>query len=232
MSRDTQLGLNFAGVNYYDGQGFMVRKSLGVNSALQLSGASVCVQTGTTTELNLTDYFKANDMTYNPVVFEKLEEVNAAYDANRCDVYTTDQSGLYSIRLGLSAPDEHMVLPEVISKEPLGPVVRQGDDQWFNIVKWVHNAMLNAEEMGITSANVDEMLASTDPNVMRLLGKEGTFGEGIGLGNDWAYNVIKQVGNYGEVFERNVGASTPLGIARGVNALWSKGGLQYAPPIR
>jgi general L-amino acid transport system substrate-binding protein len=151
------LGLNFAGVNYYDGQGFMVRKSLGVSSALQLSGASVCVQTGTTTELNLTDYFKANDMTYNPVVFEKLEEVNAAYDANRCDVYTTDQSGLYSIRLGLSAPDEHMVLPEVISKEPLGPVVRQGDDQWFNIVKWVHNAMLNAEEMGITSANVDEM---------------------------------------------------------------------------
>jgi general L-amino acid transport system substrate-binding protein len=225
-------GLNFAGVNYYDGQGFMVRKSLGVSSALQLSGASVCVQTGTTTELNLTDYFKANDMTYNPVVFEKLEEVNAAYDANRCDVYTTDQSGLYSIRLGLSAPDEHMVLPEVISKEPLGPVVRQGDDQWFNIVKWVHNAMLNAEEMGITSANVDEMLNSTDPNVMRLLGKEGTFGEGIGISNDWAYKVIKQVGNYGEVFERNVGASTPLGIARGVNALWSKGGLQYAPPIR
>jgi general L-amino acid transport system substrate-binding protein len=190
------------------------------------------VQTGTTTELNLTDYFKANDMTYNPVVFEKLEEVNAAYDANRCDVYTTDQSGLYSIRLGLSAPDEHMVLPEVISKEPLGPVVRQGDDQWFNIVKWVHNAMLNAEEMGITSENVDEMTSGTDPNVMRLLGTEGTFGEEIGLGNDWAYNVIKEVGNYGEVFERNVGASTPLGIARGVNALWSKGGLQYAPPIR
>jgi len=232
MSRDTQLGLNFTGVNYYDGQGFMVRKSLGVNSALQLSGASVCVQTGTTTELNLTDYFKANDMTYNPVVFEKLEEVNSAYDANRCDVYTTDQSGLYSIRLGLSAPDDHMVLPEVISKEPLGPVVRQGDDQWFSIVKWVHFAMINAEEMGVTSANVDEMAASTDPNVMRLLGKEGTFGEAMGIGNDWAYNVIKQVGNYGEVFERNLGASTPLGIARGVNALWSKGGLQYAPPIR
>jgi len=232
MSRDTQLGLNFAGVNYYDGQGFMVRKSLGVNSALQLSGASVCVQTGTTTELNLTDYFKANDMTYNPVVFEKLEEVNAAYDANRCDVYTTDQSGLYSIRLGLSAPDEHMVLPEVISKEPLGPVVRQGDDQWFNIVKWVHFAMLNAEEMGVTSENVDEMVNSTDPNVMRLLGKEGTFGDSIGVSNDWAYNVIKEVGNYGEVFERNVGASTPLAIGRGVNALWSKGGLQYAPPIR
>ena len=232
MSRDTQLGLNFAGVNYYDGQGFMVRKSLGVNSALQLSGASVCVQTGTTTELNLTDYFKANDMTYNPVVFEKLEEVNAAYDANRCDVYTTDQSGLYSIRLGLSAPDEHMVLPEVISKEPLGPVVRQGDDQWFSIVKWVHFAMINAEEMGVTSANADEMLGSTDPNVMRLLGKEGTFGDSIGVSNDWAYNVIKQVGNYGEVFERNVGASTPLAIGRGVNALWSKGGLQYAPPLR
>ena len=232
MSRDTQLGLNFAGVNYYDGQGFMVRKSLGVNSALQLSGASVCVQTGTTTELNLTDYFKANNMTYNPVVFEKLEEVNAAYDANRCDVYTTDQSGLYSIRLGLTNPDDHMVLPEVISKEPLGPVVRQGDDQWFSIVKWAHFAMLNAEEMGITSANVDEMMNSTDPNVLRLLGKDGEFGVKLGLENDWAYQIIKQVGNYGEAFERNVGGSTPLGIARGVNALWSKGGLQYAPPIR
>lgn len=232
MSRDTQLGLNFAGVNYYDGQGFMVRKSLNLNSALQLSGSSVCVQTGTTTELNLTDYFKANNMTYNPVVFEKLEEVNAAYDANRCDVYTTDQSGLYAIRLGLSAPGDHVVLPEVISKEPLGPVVRQGDDQWFSIVKWVHFAMVNAEEMGVTSANVDEMTGSTDPNVMRLLGKEGTFGETLGVSNDWAYNVIKQVGNYGEVFEANVGESTPLGIARGQNALWSKGGLQYAPPIR
>ncbi|MBW3098195.1 amino acid ABC transporter substrate-binding protein [Pseudohoeflea coraliihabitans] len=232
MSRDTELGLNFAGVNYYDGQGFMVRKSLGVNSALQLSGASVCVQTGTTTELNLTDYFKANNMTYNPVVFEKLEEVNAAYDSNRCDVYTTDQSGLYAIRLGLGSPDEHIVLPEVISKEPLGPVVRQGDDQWFNIVKWVHFAMINAEEMGITSENVDEMRESTDPNVMRLLGKEGKFGEDIGLTNDWAYQVIKHVGNYGEVFEANVGETTPLGIARGLNALWSKGGLQYAPPVR
>jgi len=232
MSRDTQLGLNFAGVNYYDGQGFMVRKSLGVNSALQLSGASVCVQTGTTTELNLTDYFKANDMTYNPVVFEKLEEVNAAYDANRCDVYPPDQSGLYSFRLGLSNADDHMVLPEVISKEPLGPVVRQGDDQWFSIVKWVHFAMINAEEMGVTSANADEMLNSTDPNVMRLLGKEGNFGESIGLDADWAYNVVKNVGNYGEVFERNVGESTQLKIGRGVNALWSKGGLQYAPPIR
>ena len=232
MSRDTELGLNFAGVNYYDGQGFMVRKSLGVNSALQLSGASVCVQTGTTTELNLTDYFKANNMTYNPVVFEKLEEVNAAYDSNRCDVYTTDQSGLYAIRLGLSAPDEHVVLPEVISKEPLGPVVRQGDDQWFNIVKWVHFAMINAEELGVTSENVDEMMDSENPNIQRLLGKEGTFGEAVGLKNDWAYQVIKNVGNYGEVFEANVGESTPLGIARGLNALWTNGGLQYSPPFR
>ncbi|TDH39230.1 amino acid ABC transporter substrate-binding protein [Pseudohoeflea suaedae] len=232
MSRDTELGLNFAGVNYYDGQGFMVRKSLGVNSALQLSGASVCVQTGTTTELNLTDYFKANNMTYNPVVFEKLEEVNAAYDSNRCDVYTTDQSGLYAIRLGLSAPDDHVVLPEVISKEPLGPVVRQGDDQWFSIVKWVHFAMINAEELGVTSENVDEMMDSENPNIMRLLGKEGTFGEAVGLENDWAYQVIKNVGNYGEVFEANVGESTPLGIARGLNALWTNGGLQYAPPVR
>ena len=232
MSRDTELGLNFAGVNYYDGQGFMVRKSLGVNSALQLSGASVCVQTGTTTELNLTDYFKANNMTYNPVVFEKLEEVNAAYDSNRCDVYTTDQSGLYAIRLGLSNPDEHVVLPEVISKEPLGPVVRQGDDQWFNIVKWVHFAMVNAEELGVTSENVDDMMDTDNPNIQRLLGKEGTFGEAVGLKNDWAYQVIKLVGNYGEVFENNVGESTPLGIARGLNALWTNGGLQYAPPVR
>jgi general L-amino acid transport system substrate-binding protein len=232
MNRDTAQGLVFAGVNYYDGQGFMVRKSLGVNSALQLSGASVCVQTGTTTELNLTDYFKANNMTYNPVVFEKLEEVNAAYDANRCDVYTTDQSGLYAIRLGLTAADDHMVLPEIISKEPLGPVVRQGDGQWLSIVKWVHNAMINAEELGITSANVDEMLNSTDPNVMRLLGKDGTFGADVGLTNEWAYQAIKHVGNYGEAFERNVGTGSPLGIARGLNALWSKGGLQYAPPVR
>ncbi|WP_186389342.1 MULTISPECIES: amino acid ABC transporter substrate-binding protein [unclassified Stappia] len=232
MSRDTTLGLNFTGVNYYDGQGFMVRKSLGVSSALELSGASVCVQTGTTTELNLTDYFRANGMEYNPVVFEKLEEVNAAYDANRCDVYTTDASGLYSIRLQLTDPGEHMVLPEIISKEPLGPAVRQGDDQWFNLVKWVHYAMLNAEELGVTSANVEEMKGSEDPNVRRLLGTEGNFGESIGLSNDWAARIIKHVGNYGEVFDKTVGPETPLGIARGVNALWSKGGLQYAPPIR
>lgn len=232
MSRDTQLGLNFAGVNYYDGQGFMVRKALGLNSALELSGASVCVQTGTTTELNLTDYFKANNMEYKPVVFEKLEEVNAAYAANRCDVYTTDASGLYSIRLTLEDPDAHAVLPEIISKEPLGPVVRQGDDQWFNIAKWTHNAMLNAEELGLTSENVELEKDSENPNIKRLLGAEGDFGESIGLGADWAYNIIKEVGNYGEVFDRTVGAGSPLKIERGTNALWSDGGLQYAPPIR
>jgi general L-amino acid transport system substrate-binding protein len=232
MSRDTTLGLNFAGVNYYDGQGFMVRTDLGVTSALELSGASVCVQTGTTTELNLTDYFTANNMTYEPVVFEGLEEVNQAYEAGRCDVYTTDQSGLYSIRLTLPDPEAHMVLPEIISKEPLGPAVRQGDDTWFNIVKWAHFAMINAEELGITSENVDEMMSSTDPNVLRLLGAEGTFGTDLGLENNWAYNIVSIVGNYGEAFDRSVGPQTPLAIERGLNALWNDGGIQYAPPIR
>ena len=234
ISRDTSLGLNFRAVNYYDGQGFMInaKKLPDINSALQLSGAAVCVQTGTTTELNLADYFKANKMEYNPVVFEKLEEVNAAYDAGRCDVYTTDQSGLYGIRLTLTNPDDHVVLPEIISKEPLGPAVRQGDDQWFDIVSWTHYAMVQAEELGITQANVEEMKGSDNPEVKRLLGSEGAFGEAIGLGNDWAANAIKAVGNYGEMFDANVGPDTPLGIARGQNALWSKGGLQYAPPIR
>jgi general L-amino acid transport system substrate-binding protein len=232
MSRDTQLGLNFAGVNYYDGQGFMIRTSMDINSALELSGASVCTNTGTTTELNVADYFRANNMEYELVAFEKADEVVAAYDAGRCDVYTTDQSGLYAQRLKLTNPGEHKVLPEIISKEPLGPVVRQGDDQWFNIVKWVHIATVNAEELGITSANVDEMKDGDNPAVKRLLGTEGEFGAGIGLGNDWAYNAIKAVGNYGEIFDRNVGPDTPLGIARGVNALWSKGGLMYGPPVR
>ena len=236
INRDTALGLNFAGVNYYDGQGFMInsKKISGVNSALQLSGASVCVQAGTTTELNLADYFKSNKMEYSPVVFEKNEEVNAAYDSGRCDVLTTDQSGLYATRLSLAAPDDHVVLPEIISKEPLGPAVRQGDDQWFDIVKWTFNAMLNAEELGITQANIDEMTASTNPDVLRFLGKEADtkIGTDLGLGNDWAYNIVKAVGNYGESFERNVGAGSPLKIARGINALWSKGGLQYAPPVR
>ncbi len=233
MSRDSSLGLTFTGVNYYDGQGFMVRKSLGVASALELGGASVCVQTGTTTELNLADYFKRNNMQYNPVVFEKVEEVNAAYDSGRCDAYTTDASGLYSIRLTLTAPDDHIVLPEIISKEPLGPVVRQGDDQWFNIVKWVGFALVNAEELGVTAENAKSMMDSPNQEIRRLLGTDGTFGEGIGLGNDWAANVIMAVGNYGEIFARNIGADSPLKIDRGLNALWTtKGGIQYAPPIR
>ena len=232
MSRDTSLGLTFAGTSYYDGQGFMVKKSLGVTSALQLGGASVCVQTGTTTELNLADYFKRNNMQYNPVAFEQLPEVDAAYQAGRCDVYTTDASGLYAIRLTLANPDDHIVLPEIISKEPLGPVVRQGDDQWFNIVKWTHFALLNAEELGVTSKNVDEMKNSTNQEIRRLLGTDGTFGEMVGLGNDWAYNIIKSVGNYGEIFDRNIGPDTPLKISRGLNALWTNGGIQYAPPVR
>ena len=232
MGRDTSLGLNFAGVNYYDGQGFMVRKSLGVTSALQLGGASVCTNTGTTTELNVADYFRANKMKYEVVAFEKADEVVQAYDSGRCDVYTTDSSGLYAQRLKLTNPDEHVVLPEIISKEPLGPVVRHGDDLWFDVVKWTHFAMVNAEELGVDSGNVDEMKGSDNPAIKRLLGTEGAFGEAIGLGNDWAYNIVKMVGNYGEVFERHVGPKTPLGIARGLNALWIKRGLQYAPPIR
>jgi general L-amino acid transport system substrate-binding protein len=235
ISRDTALGLNFRTVNYYDGQGFMVPKSLNVKSALELSGAAVCVQSGTTTELNLADYFKANNLQYNPVVFEKFEEVNAAYAAGRCDVYTTDQSGLYAVRLGQTNPDDHVVLPEIISKEPLGPAVRQGDDQWFDIVSWTHYAMIQAEEFGITQANVDEIRKSTtNPDVKRFLGveKDSKIGTDLGLTNDWAYNIIKGVGNYGEVFERNIGKGSPLKIERGLNALWSKGGLQYAPPVR
>ena len=231
-TRDTTLGLNFAGVNYYDGQGFMVRKDLGVKSALELSGASVCTNTGTTTELNVADYFTANKLEYEIVAFEKADEVVAAYDAGRCDVYTTDQSGLYAQRLKLTNPADHTVLPEIISKEPLGPVVRQGDDQWFNLVKWTHFAMVNAEELGITSANADEMKNSENPAIKRVLGVEGEFGAALGVGNDWAFNIISQVGNYAETFNRNVGPDTPLAISRGTNDLWSKGGLQYAPPIR
>jgi general L-amino acid transport system substrate-binding protein len=234
LSRDTSLGLVFAGVNYYDGQGFIVKKSLDVDSALKLSGASVCVQSGTTTELNLSDYFASNGMTFTPVVFEKVDEVNAAYESGRCDAMTTDSSGLYAFRLTFKVPDDHVVLPEIISKEPLGPVVRQGDPQWFNVVKWTHFALLEAEEYGITQANVDDLKASSkNPNIRRILGAdEGKFGEALGLTNDWAAKLIKGVGNYGEMFERNVGTGSPLKIARGQNALWNKGGLQYAPPIR
>jgi len=231
-ARDSSLGLIFAGVNYYDGQGFMVKKSIGVKSAKELNGATVCVQTGTTTELNLADYFKATKMTYKPVVFEKLDETVQAYLAGRCDVYTTDQSGLYSIRVQQPNPADHIVLPEIISKEPLGPSVRQGDDQWLTVVKWVHYGLLNAEEAGITQANLAEMLNSTNPEVKRILGKDGELGKGLGLSNDFVVNIVKAVGNYGELFERNVGSGSRLKIARGLNNLWNKGGLQYAPPLR
>jgi len=231
-SRDTSLGLNFGPVNYYDGQGFLIRKKLKVASALELSGASVCTQQGTTTELNVADFFRANNMKFEAVVFATSEETIKAYDAGRCDAFTTDASGLYAERLKLTAPDDHIVLPEIISKEPLGPGVRHGDDQWFDIVKWVHYAMLNAEELGITKANVGDKLKDANPEVKRLLGTEGKFGEQFGLTNDWVVRIIKHVGNYGESFERNLGAGSRLKIARGVNALWSKGGLQYAPPVR
>lgn len=232
MSRDTTLGLNFAAVNYYDGQGFMIRKKLGVSSALELNGASVCTQQGTTTELNLADFFRSNKLRYEVVAFASSDETIKAYDAGRCDVFTTDASGLYAERLKLTNPDEHIVLPEIISKEPLGSAVRQGDDGWFDLVKWVHFAMVNAEELGVTQANVDQMLKSENPEIKRLLGVEGKFGETIGLTNDWAYRIIKHVGNYGESFERNVGEGSRLKIKRGQNALWTKGGLQYGIPIR
>ncbi|MBL8565759.1 MAG: amino acid ABC transporter substrate-binding protein [Hyphomicrobiaceae bacterium] len=232
MSRDTSAGMTFTGVLYYDGQGFMVKKDLKVAAAKELSGASVCVQTGTTTELNVADYFRRNGLDYKPVVFEKLPETIAAYNAGRCDVFTSDVSQLYGVRLTLGNSEEHVVLPDVISKEPLGPAVRQGDAQWANIVRWVLFAMINAEEAGISSKNVDQMLESTNPDILRLLGKEGEFGKGIGLDNDWALQALKQVGNYGEMFERNVGQGSRLKIGRGLNALWTEGGLQYAPPIR
>ncbi len=233
LTRDTSLGLNFAGVNYYDGQGFLVQKSLGVKSALELDGASFCIQAGTTTELNLADYFRANKMSYTPITFDKSDETVKAFEAGRCDALTSDQSQLYALRIQLKNPNAAMVLPEVISKEPLGPVVRQGDDDWFNIVRWSLFAMINAEELGVTSKNVDQLAASSkDPGIRRLLGLEGIKGKGLGLPDNWAARIIKQVGNYSEAFERNVGMGSDLKIARGLNALWSKGGIQYAPPIR
>ncbi|OOZ37628.1 amino acid ABC transporter substrate-binding protein [Solemya velesiana gill symbiont] len=232
LTRDTSLGLNFAGVNYYDGQGFLVAKDLGVKSALELDGASFCIQAGTTTELNLADYFRANKMSYTPITFDKSDETVKAFEAGRCDALTSDQSQLYALRIQLKDPGSAMVLPEVISKEPLGPVVAQGDDEWFNIVRWSLHAMLNAEELGVNSGNVAKMMESKDPNIRRLLGLEGIKGKGLGLQDGWAASIIKDVGNYSEAFERNVGMSSPLKIARGQNALWNKGGLQYAPPIR
>jgi len=233
QTRDTTLGLNFAGVNYYDGQGFMVRKDLGVKSALELSGASVCLQTGTTTELNVADYFRANGMEYKIVAYDTNDQVVQSYEAGRCDILTSDASQLYGLRTKFQDPEAHIVLPEIISKEPLGPVVRQGDDAWFNVVKWSFFAMVAAEEAGISSANVDKLKAeTTNPEIKRILGVEGTMGQNLGLKPEFAYNIIKQVGNYGEVFERNIGVNTPLKIERGLNALWNKGGLQYAPPFR
>ena len=231
-SRDTSLGLNFIGVNYYDGQGFMVRKALKVNSALELNGASVCVQQGTTTELNLADYFRAHNMQLKSVTFATSSEAVKAYDSGRCDAYTSDASALYAERLRLASANDHIILPEIISKEPLGPAVRHGDDQWFDIVKWVYFAMINAEELNVTTANVNDALKSDNPEIKRLVGTEGNYGEQLGLTKDWAVRIVKGVGNYGEVFERNVGQGSPLKITRGLNALWNKGGLQYAPPVR
>ncbi len=232
MSRDTQLGFNFVGVMFYDGQGFMVRKEDGISSASELSGASVCIQTGTTTELNAADYFAANGFEYNPIVFVERDEVLKAYEDGRCDVFTTDASGLAANRSKFADPSAHVILDDIISKEPLGPVVRQGDDTWFNIARWTYFALLNAEELGVTSANVDEMLGSDNPAIKRLLGVEGDFGSPMGLNKDWAYQIIKAVGNYGEIYERHVGPNTPLGLERGLNALWTQGGIQYGPPIR
>ena len=238
LSRDTQLGLDFVAVNYYDGQGFMVRKEAGVKSALELKGATVCVQEGTTTEKNLGDFDKANNLGLQPVKFKESDQARGAYDDGRCDAYTTDASGLAAERTALKNPDDNIILPELISKEPLGPVVRHGDNKWGDIVRWSFYAMLVAEEHGITQANVDDVKAQNgtdNPNanaeVQRLLGIIPGYGKGLGLDDNWAVNIIKAVGNYGESFERNVGSQTKLKLERGLNALWTKGGLQYAPPV-
>ncbi|KRE24795.1 amino acid ABC transporter substrate-binding protein [Bosea sp. Root483D1] len=232
MSRDTSAGMSWPIINYFDGQGFMVRKSLGVTEAKGLNGASICVTQGTTTELNLADFFRANKLKYEIIGFSTNEEGVKALEAGRCDAFTTDTSGLAAERLKFSKPDDFVILPTLISREPLGPAVKRGDESWFNLVKWTHYAMLNAEELGVTKANVDEMLKSGNPEIKRLLGTEGKFGEGLGLSNDWAYRVIKHVGNYGESFERNVGAGSKLQLKRGLNDLASRGGLQYPHPIR
>ncbi|WP_404404270.1 amino acid ABC transporter substrate-binding protein [Pelagibacterium halotolerans] len=233
MTRDTDLGLSFAGVMFYDGQGFLIREDLGVTSALELSGAAVCVESGTTTELNLADYFAANGMDLsNAVVFVNQDEVVQAFIDGRCDVYTTDSSALAAERSRFADPSAYVILPEIISKEPLGPVVRSDDVQWFNIAKWVYFALLNAEELGVTSENVDDMLGSENPSIRRLLGVEGDFGTPIGLSPDWAYRIVKHVGNYGEIYDRHVGMDTIIAIPRGVNNLWTEGGIQYGMPIR
>ena len=232
-SRDAAMGLNFTGVTYYDGQGFLVNKKLGVASARELDGATVCIQAGTTTELNLADYFRAHNLKFTPITYDTSDESAKSLESGRCDVLTSDQSQLYAQRIKLAAPDDYVVLPEVISKEPLGPAVRQGDEEWFDVVRWTLYAQLNAEELGVSSANVEELARSTkNPDIARLLGAEGEYGKDLKLNKDWAVQIVKQVGNYGEIFERNVGASSQLKIERGLNALWNKGGLQYAPPVR
>jgi general L-amino acid transport system substrate-binding protein len=232
MSRESSLGLMFAGIAYYDGQGFLLRREAGIDTALQLAGRTVCTQTGTTSELNLSDYFRAKDMVVRVLALGTAEESLKAYDDRKCDVLTSDVSQLYAERLKLSAPDSHMILPEVISKEPLGPVVRQGDDQWFNLVKWTLYSLINAEELGVKSATVDDAMKSQNPDIKRLVGSEGEYGEQLGLARDWAARAVRAVGNYGEIYERNVGTQSKLSIPRGLNALWTQGGIQYAPPVR
>ena len=232
LSREAELGLSFAAVTYYDGQGFLVRNARNVASALELDGIKVCVQSGTTTEVNLPDFFRANQITHEPVTLVSVADVRQAYNSGRCDAITSDVSQLYGERLKLARPDDHVVLPDIISKEPLGPAVRQGDDQWLRIVRWTHFAMINAEELGVSTKTIEEARKSEKPDVKRLLGREGNYGEQLGLTSDWAARVIKLVGNYGEVFERNVGVNSKLTIPRGLNQLWTRGGIQYAPPIR
>ena len=233
LSRDVDLGLTFVGVNYYDGQGFIGRTALGVMSAKELDGASVCIQTGTTTELNLADFFRSNNMSYEPVPIETNAEARAAYEADRCDVYTTDASGLAATKATFDDPDAHMVYPEIVSKEPLGPLVRHGDDQWADIARWVLNALIIAEELGVNQGNVEAMAMGTDhPEINRMLGSEGSYGEMLGLDADWAVRAIAAEGNYAEIFDRYIGPDTPLGLQRGLNALYKDGGILYAPPFR
>ncbi len=232
LLRDTALELNFVGTTFYDGQGFMVRGDLGLLSASELDGAVVCVALGTTTELNLSDYFKANDMELRAVHYENSRDAAVAYERGNCDATTFDRSALAAFRSEFSEPEAHIILPDIISKEPLGPVVRHDDDQWFDIVKWTVFALFQAEESGVTTSNVDDMRSSNDPTIQRLLGVSGDMGRQLGVSDDWAYQVVKQVGNYGEIYERNVGPDTPLGLQRGLNALWTDGGLQYAMPFR
>ncbi len=233
FSRDVDLGFTFIGVSYYDGQGFIGRKSLGISSAKELDGASVCIQTGTTTELNLADFFRVNNMSYEPVPIETNEEARVAYVADRCDVYTTDASGLAATKSTFENPDDHVVFPEIVSKEPLGPLVRHGDDQWADIARWTLNVLINAEEYGVTSANVDQLASGSDnPEINRMLGSEGSLGAMLGLRADWAVGVLKAGGNYAEIFERHLGTNTSLGLQRGLNALYRDGGILYAPPMR